>query len=110
MWRLLRNHRLSGFKFRRQHPISLYIADFYASSAALILELDGDTHATEEGIEHDRVRLAYLQSLGLMVIRFWNFEVNDNPDGILDRVSELCVERNGQRRQATPRVHRRNRN
>jgi very-short-patch-repair endonuclease len=81
VWRLLRNHRLAGFKFRRQHPVGRYIADFYAPSSALVLELDGDTHATEEGIEHDRVRQAYLESLGLLVVRVWNFEVRENPTG-----------------------------
>src|SRR6478672_11151122 len=98
MWRLLRNRRLAGFKFRRQHPLGLYIADFYAPSAALVLELDGDTHATPEGIEHDRVRHAYLESLGLAVVRFWNSELKDNPDGVLDRICELCRQRQGLRR------------
>ena len=102
VWRLLRNHRLAGFKFRRQHPVGRYIADFYAPSAALVLELDGDTHATAEGIEHDRVRQAYLKSLGLLVIRVWNFEVRENPDGLLERLWELCPERQGQRRRHTP--------
>ena len=95
MWRLLRNYRLAGFKFRRQHPVGRYITDFYTSSASLVLELDGDSHATEEGIEHDRVRQAYLESLGLLVVRFWNFEVKENPDGILDQLWELCSERYG---------------
>jgi len=109
MWQLLRNHRLAGFKFRRQHPVGRYIADFYAPSAALVLELDGDTHATEEGIEHDRVRHAYLESLGLAVVRFWNSEVKENPEGVLDRVCELCREREGLRRRFTPRADRRKR-
>ena len=107
LWRLLRNRQLSGIKFRRQHPVGLYIADFYTSEAAVVIELDGDTHATPEGIEHDRVRHAYLESLGLAVIRFWNFEVSENPDGILERVGELCCDRQGQRRRSTPRADRR---
>ncbi|VTT98025.1 Uncharacterized protein OS=Acinetobacter bouvetii DSM 14964 = CIP 107468 GN=F941_02368 PE=4 SV=1: DUF559 [Gemmataceae bacterium] len=110
VWRLLRNHRLAGFKFRRQHPVGRYIADFYAPTSALVLELDGDTHATEEGIEHDRVRQAYLESLGLLVVRVWNFEVRENPDGILTRLWELCSERQGQRRRHTPPGDRRPRN
>ena len=44
MWRLLRNRRLAGFRFRRQHPIPPYITDFYCSVAKLVIELDGDTH------------------------------------------------------------------
>jgi adenine-specific DNA-methyltransferase len=55
LWRLLRNRQLAGCKFRRQHPVGRYIADFYSASAALVVELDGDSHATPEGQEHDRV-------------------------------------------------------
>src|SRR5215471_13139301 len=98
MWRLLRNRQLAGYKFRRQHPVGLYIADFYAPSAALVVDLDGHTHTSEEGIEHDRIRHAYLESLGLAVVRFWNFEVKENPDGVLNRVCELRLERQGRRR------------
>jgi len=102
VWRLLRNRRLADWKFRRQHPLGLYIADFYSASAALVIELDGDTHATEEGIEHDRIRHAYLQSLGVMVLRFWNGEVKENSDGILQRVYEVCASRQGTKRRRTP--------
>jgi ATP-dependent helicase HrpA/adenine-specific DNA-methyltransferase len=109
MWRMLRNRQLAGYKFRRQHPVGLYIADFYSAAAGLVLELDGDSHTTEEGMEHDRIRHAYLQSLGLAVVRFWNFEVKENPDAILERVGELCEQRRGLRRRRTPRDHRRKR-
>jgi very-short-patch-repair endonuclease len=96
---LLRNRRAAGYKFRRQHPVGRYVADFYAPSSALIIEVDGDTHATPEGVEHDRVRHAYLESLGLAVIRFWNTEVHENPDGVLEYVCEVCSHRRGIRRQ-----------
>ena len=107
MWRLLRNRRTAGFKFRRQHPVGRYIADFYSASAALVIELDGDTHATEEGIEHDRVRHEYLSGLGLEVLRFWNSAVHDNSDGVLERVCEVCAARQGTRRRRTPASDRR---
>ena len=103
LWRLLRNRRLAGFKFRRQHPIGPYIADFYAASAALVIELDGDSHATDEGKENDRIRHAYLESLGLLVVRFWNFEVKEDAEAILERLGSLCAERQGNRRRVTPR-------
>jgi very-short-patch-repair endonuclease len=109
MWRLLRNRRLAGCKFRRQHPVGLYIAEFYTASAALVLEVDGDTHATEEGIEHDRVRHTYLHSLGLEVVRFWNTEVTEDQDAVLERVCELCLQRQGMRRRLLPQAHRRKR-
>jgi very-short-patch-repair endonuclease len=102
MWRLLRNRRLAGYKFRRQHPVGRYIADFYAASAALVVELDGDSHATEEGKEHDCVRHAYLEALGLAVIRFWNFEEKEDTDAILELLGTLCSQRQGRRRRPTP--------
>jgi very-short-patch-repair endonuclease len=109
LWRLLRNRRFAGWKFRRQHPLGLYIADFYSSSAALVVELDGDSHATEEGAEYDRVRHEYLRSLGVEVLRFWNSELKENEDGVLARIFEVCTERQGMRRQWTPQRHRRKR-
>ena len=107
LWRLLRNRRFAGWKFRRQHPLGLYIADFYAASAALVIELDGDSHATEEGIEHDRIRHAYLRSLDVEVLRFWNSELKENTDGVLARVSEVCAARQGTLRRKTSPQHRR---
>jgi adenine-specific DNA-methyltransferase len=88
MWRLLRNRRTAGLKCRRQHPVGRYIADFYVPSAALVIELDGDTHTTPDEVEYDRIRHEYLASLGLEVVRFWNFEVKENPEGILERICE----------------------
>ena len=90
MWRLLRNRRLAGFRFRRQHPIGRYIADFYRAVARLVVELDGDTHIGNE--EADRVREEYLRARGLRVIRFWNVELADDSDAVLDAVSAACVE------------------
>src|SRR5262245_6490870 len=103
LWRLLRNRRLAGFKFRRQHPLGLYIADFYSHHTALVIELDGDSHFTDEGIEHDRVRLAYLESLGLHVLRFLNPDVFDNEGGVVEVIARTCGERAGRFRRRTPR-------
>jgi very-short-patch-repair endonuclease len=102
MWQLLRNRQLAGFKFRRQHPLGLYIADFYSRDAALVVELDGDSHFTPEGIEHDRIRHADLQSMNLFVLRFLNPDVFDNPDGVVELIAKTCTERSGLRRSRTP--------
>jgi adenine-specific DNA-methyltransferase len=109
LWRLLRDRRLAGYKFRRQHPIGPYIADFYAASAALVIELDGDTHCTEEGIELDRIRHAYLESLSIAVIRFWNFEVKEDTDALLETIGAICEERRGRKRRTPPQDARRRR-
>jgi very-short-patch-repair endonuclease len=107
MWRLLRNRQLSGYKFRRQHPLGHYIADFYSRDAALVVELDGDSHFTPEGIEHDRIRHAYLESLDLRVLRFLNTDVFDNAEAVVELIGNTCVERCNLRRRRTPTRHRR---
>ena len=72
LWRLLRDRRLSGFKFRRQVPVGPYIVDFLCVGAKLIVEADGSQHA--ESLR-DTIRDAYLESQGWKVLRFWNNEV-----------------------------------
>ena len=90
MWRLLRNRRLAGFRFRRQEPIEPYIADFYCAVAGLVIELDGDTHVGME--EADRIRQEYLESRSLRVLRFWNVQLYEDADGILEAVYLACLQ------------------
>ena len=91
LWRALRNRRTGGVKFRRQRPLGTYILDFYAASCSLVIELDGDSHATDEAREHDRIRHEYLRELGLQVIRFWNAEVHDDLDAVVEAIFLECV-------------------
>ena len=70
LWRLLRGHNLAGFKFRRQHPVGRYIADFVCLERMLIIELDGSQHA--EQTAYDQTREVKLQALGFRTIRIWN--------------------------------------
>lgn len=93
LWRLLRGQQMSGFKFRRQHWFGPYIADFYCPAAKVVVELDGDSHAMEGAAEADRERQAFLESLGLRVLRFWNTEMHENEDGVLTAIWQACVER-----------------
>jgi very-short-patch-repair endonuclease len=109
MWRELRGRQFLGFKFRRQHPLGLYIADFYTSSVALVVEIDGEKHVTAEELEYDCVRHQYLRSLELEVIRFWNAEVHDNLEGVLETLEQTCKNRLGRTRRRTPAHHRRER-
>ncbi|MEW5892256.1 MAG: endonuclease domain-containing protein [Pseudomonadota bacterium] len=82
LWRALRNRQVEGFKFRRQHAIGPYIADFVCLEVALVLELDGGQHA-DAAIE-DAKRTAYLQAQGYGVLRFWNNDVLGNLEGVLE--------------------------
>ena len=81
LWSRLRNRQLDGIKFRRQTPIGRYIVDFVSESEKLIVELDGGQHAQQT--EADAERTQALESMGYIVIRFWNNEVIENIDGAL---------------------------
>jgi very-short-patch-repair endonuclease len=86
LWQQLRNHRLNGLKFRRQHPIDDFIVDFYCAEKKLIIEVDGEVHLEKEMIEYDQDRTEILEGLGLKVIRFKNSEVLENIEMILERI------------------------
>ncbi|MDQ2702309.1 MAG: endonuclease domain-containing protein [Pseudomonadota bacterium] len=84
LWYLLRDRRLEGFKFRRQHPIGPYFADFACVSGRLVIEADGGQHVERAG--YDQVRTAYLEARGFRVRRFWNHEVLQARDAVLEEV------------------------
>lgn len=77
VWKLLKGQKLDGRKFRRQHSIGNYIADFYCPSEKLVVEIDGMQHYSDEGKAADARRDAYFQSMGIRVVRIPN-EVVDN--------------------------------
>ena len=93
LWRLFRDRRLAGFKFRRQHPFGPYILDGYCPRARLVVEADGDTHGTPGGRAADHDRDAYLAANGILVLRFWNTEISDDPDAVIERIAAACAER-----------------
>ena len=87
LWQSLRRKQLNGFKFRRQHPLDKYIADFYCHDAQLVVEVDGEIHNTEENKEYDKGRSYELKELGITVIRFTNEEVTENLNMVLEVIS-----------------------
>ena len=84
LWQHLRKKQISGCKFRRQHVIGRFIADFYCAERALVIEVDGGIHA--ETVERDTARQQYLESLGLRVLRFPNEAVYQNIESVLDEI------------------------
>ena len=82
LWSRLRQHQL-GCKFRRQHPTGGYIADFACVERRLIVEADGGQHAESPG---DLIRTQRLEALGWRVLRFWNDEILENPDGVVEAI------------------------
>jgi type I restriction enzyme R subunit len=91
LWQLLRNRRLLGFKFRRQHQFGDYIADFYCHEARLVIECDGSVHDVNESWQHDRNRDLYLTGHGLRVLRFRNDEILNATDEVLAEISKYLL-------------------
>jgi very-short-patch-repair endonuclease len=91
VWELLRSRRINDAKFRRQHPIGPYFADFACISRKLVIEVDGDHHAFQ--VEADARRTAVMEREGWRVGRFWANEVVQNPEGIwaeIEQVIDAC--------------------
>ena len=86
LWIYLQNKKFEGYKFRRQHPLHLFIVDFYCHELGLIIEVDGAYHETKEQEEADEKRTELLKFQGLTVIRFTNDEVLADIDSVLTKI------------------------
>ena len=86
LWFYLRNNQLAGYKFRRQEAIDNYIGDFVCYKKKLIIELDGGQHNDEQNIEQDKIRQNYLEQQGFKILRFWNDNIFNNIEGVLDTI------------------------
>ena len=84
LWKYIRNRKLSGIHFRRQHPYGIYILDFYCFEKQLVIEVDGLIHLNN--IEYDEERTAYLESTGLKVIRFKNEDIEERIEWVLKQI------------------------
>ncbi len=89
LWTFLRKRGLDGFRFRRQHPIEPYIADFACIEGKLVVEVDGATHWTPNELEHDQRRTAFLESKGWRVLRVTNLDVFDDLNGVWLAIERL---------------------
>ena len=87
LWSLLRNRQLKGKKFRRQHAFTNYILDFYCHECKLVVELDGKQHHNSENKEHDEARSRLLKEYDITVLRFWNNEVLNEPEKVLEKIA-----------------------
>jgi very-short-patch-repair endonuclease len=91
LWRFIRNRKLDGLKFRRQHPLDKFIADFYCHEKRLVVEVDGGVHNDKEAKESDEGRTFELKELGIIVIRFTNKEVQHKINDVLKIISEIAM-------------------
>ena len=83
---LLRNRQFCGLKFRRQYPMAPYVLDFYCDEERLGIELDGGQHNEPDKKQTDKERTAFLEGKGIKIIRFWNNEVLQKTEAVLEQL------------------------
>ena len=91
LWERLKDKRLQGLKFRRQHPLHHFILDFYCHAHRLVVEVDGGVHQEQQ--VYDEARTEWLAQHGFMVIRFSNEEILGHLEGVLQQIVEACQAR-----------------
>jgi very-short-patch-repair endonuclease len=92
LWHQLRASRLGSFKFRRQFPIGEFIVDFCCKERRLVIELDGGQHGEPKGVAADSRPTRALEAWGYRVIRFWDNDVLQNMDGVVQAILEALGE------------------
>ncbi len=92
LWDRLRSKQLMGLKFRTQHPIDIFIADFYCHSIKLVIEVDGTSHNSQK--DYDQGREEEMKNMGITTIRFTNTEIENNIDKVIDRLKEVIRKSN----------------
>jgi len=88
LWLQLKRNKL-GVRFKRQHPIWMYIADFYSHELKLVIEVDGSIHNVKEILENDKIRQEDITSFGIKVIRFTNKEIRTDIECVVERIQ--CI-------------------
>ena len=88
LWKELKNKGLPNVRFRRQHPIGLFIVDFYCHEFKLAIEIDGGIHFVKEVIEYDDGRSHDIEKLGIKILRFTNNQVFNDMNTVLKEISE----------------------
>ena len=88
LWKHLRGRRFDDYKFRRQRPVGNYIVDFVCLGIKLIIELDGESHLKKQ--ERDKARDYSLHEQGYRVLRYWNNQVYDELDSVLEEIWLVC--------------------
>lgn len=92
LWNYIKGNQLAGLRFRRQHPIGPFIADFYCHAAALVIEIDGSTHQAEQK-DHDDRRDMWMKTRDIGVLRIRAIDVRDNLQGVLSTIERTASDR-----------------
>ncbi len=91
LWEKLKSKQLLGLRFRRQHPIDIFIVDFYCHQIKLAIEIDGEIHLDQ--VEYDDGREADMEKFNIKIIRFTNDEVNNNIEEVIQKIESAIKER-----------------
>lgn len=86
LWKYLRNKSLENNKFYRQFSVGPYILDFYCPKQRLAIEIDGNQHLETDNLAYDQERTLYLESKSIKVIRYFNNEINENVEYVLENI------------------------
>ena len=89
LWVQMKHFNARGFNFRRQAPADGYILDFAEFNCKLIIEVDGSQHNEVTASARDAVRDAHFRSKGFTILRFWNFQINAEMDGVVDHIASV---------------------
>jgi very-short-patch-repair endonuclease len=92
-WGLLNKNKILGLRFKAQHPIGRFIADFYCHTLKLVIEIDGEIHNLSKNQEYDIGRTFELEKFEIMVIRFTNDQIINNFDDVKEEILKVCLER-----------------
>jgi very-short-patch-repair endonuclease len=91
VWQLLKSKNMLGLRFKPQHPIDIFIADFYCHQLKLVIEIDGGIHKSVDQREYDIGRKVELEHWGIKVIRFTNEDVENNINQIQSEIERVCI-------------------
>jgi very-short-patch-repair endonuclease len=92
LWKKLKDRKIFNVKFRKQHPVWIFIVDFYCHEYKLVIEIDGDIHEDIEVVDYDLGRTAELNKFGLKVIRFTNDQILFNMDFVMSEIHKTITE------------------
>jgi very-short-patch-repair endonuclease len=90
LWEKLKGKQICGLRFRRQHPIDIFIADFYCHEVKLVIEIDGEIHVEHE--EYDDGRTAELEKYNITVVRFRNSEIDNDIEKVVKEIKSTVIE------------------
>ena len=90
LWFQIRNRQFNGYKFRRQFPVGKYILDFYCDEKKLAVEVDGGQHNQSNS---DRERDQYIKDFGIKTLRFWDNDILQNVDSVLENILQVLEEK-----------------